>query len=123
MKRGSTALKLLCWFVDHPGILNAKTHYDLALAIGVHPGTAIYQRISCDLRVRCGLDIPCVLLNDIDKYYLPLEELTKARRLRDSVISPRVASLDPSSQTADERSSSTPAAPPPAAGVTSVERP
>lgn len=122
MKRNSTAFKLLCWFIDHPGIINAKTHYDLALAIDVHPGTAIYQRISCDLRMKCGLSIPCVRINDLDKYFLPYSELTKAENIRDAATGPRAASLNPTSQKADEGQSSAPVATPPATGAISQQR-
>jgi hypothetical protein len=45
----STAYKILRHFANNPGLHRAVTIGDLVIAINVHPGTAVHQRLTLDV--------------------------------------------------------------------------
>lgn len=56
MKYDSTAYRIARYFANYPGLHNAVTIGDLQIAIDARPGTAVYQRLKCDLMPKFSIN-------------------------------------------------------------------
>lgn len=87
MRPNSVASKILRWFVAHPGIHNAITVGELGDAIGVYRGTAVYQRMKCDVIIRH--DVPIRKLVDPEghhRYFLSYSHLSAVRERFSAIL-------------------------------------